>query len=446
MGADALIPAAGGTLAAPRPRALAPHGLRPVTALRVAVAAMVLGNLGRVPVFSTAVKDAPLLMNDVALVVVLVLGAAACLRAQSLRLDRVALAALAFAAVGVFSAVLGARRFALTGTQLVFSLAYLARWLAYFGVYVVVVNGASRDDVPALWRTYERMALAFAGFGIVQSLFLPGFAQLVFPEETTTVRWDHQGHRMVSTLLDPNFAGAFVLLPLLVLLARLTYGERVPRWKLVVLFGALLMTVSRSTVLALVAGGIVLVAVRGLNRRLAAIGGGAALAILPFVPVLVRVAASFNKLTVDDSALKRVVSWVQALTVWGDNLWLGVGFNTYGFVLPRYGFEATAMNSSFSVDGGLLFIAVMTGIVGLLFYGRMLVVIGRRCRAVWRDAARDGFERGTALGVAAGTVAIVVHSAFVNSLLLPFIMEAQWLLWGLVFVIAASRPRAEAAS
>jgi hypothetical protein len=52
------------------------------------------------------------------------------------------------------------------------------------------------------------------------------------------------------------------------------------------------------------------------------------------------------------------------------------------------------------------------------------------------------WERGTALGVAAGTLALVVHSVFVNSLLLPMLMQAQWLLWGIVYVIAQPRPAA----
>ena len=34
------------------------------------------------------------------------------------------------------------------------------------------------------------------------------------------------------------------------------------------------------------------------------------------------------------------------------------------------------------------------------------------------------------MGVAAITVAMLVHSLFVNSLLLPYLMEPLWLLWG----------------
>jgi hypothetical protein len=420
--------------------ARATRGIRPVAALRFAIVCMLVGNVGRIPVFSAGSKDAPLLFNELVLGATLVLAGVACVQARSLRLDRVAVIALAFAGIGALSAVLGAAKFGLAPLELGFSLAYLARWVAYFGVYVVIVNTATEADAPGLWRAYERTALAFALFGIVQSIFLPGFAQMVFPSESSNVQWDKQGHRLVSTLLDPNFAGAFVLLPFLVLLARLSHGERVRPWKLAVLLAALLMTVSRSSVLALIAGLAVIASVRGVERRLLRAAAFGTAALLPFVPLLLRFAVSFDKLRVDDSAMLRVVSWLRALTVFADNPWIGVGFNTYGFVQGAYGFEAATTESGFTLDGGLLFIAVMTGVVGVALYFWMIRVVLRRCRALWRDASRAPEVRGTALGVGAGTVAILVHSVFVNSLLLPFLLEALWLLWGLVFLHARRPP------
>jgi hypothetical protein len=339
------------------------------------------------------------------------------------------------------SAVLAGPRFGLSAVEIAFSLAYLARWLLYFGVYLVVVNTVRREHAPALATALERAALAFAAFGIAQAIFLPGFAQLVYPEDATDVRWDVQGHRLVSTLLDPNFAGAFVLLPLFPMLARLSYGERAAAWKMLLLLTAALLTISRSTFLALLVGLATIAVARGANRRLLRAAGWAALLVLPALPALVRLAASFNKFTIDGSALARAVSWLRALRVLGDNLLVGVGFNTYGFVQEFYGFEQGG-RESFALDGGLLFIAVMTGVVGLALFLAIIVFAVRRSRRVWRNAAMTPWERGTALGVAAGTLALVVHSVFVNSLLLPMLMQAQWLLWGIVYVIAQPRPAA----
>ena len=47
-------------------------------------------------------------------------------------------------------------------------------------------------------------------------------------------------------------------------------------------------------------------------------------------------------------------------------------------------------------------------------------------------------ERGLCIGAAAATIAIVVHSVFVNSLMTPFVMEPLWVLWGLGFLVATS--------
>ena len=419
-------------------------GVRPATVLRWTLALMLLGNLGRIPIIATEAKEAPLLVNEFALLATLGAGALACLQARSLRLDSVALAALTFAALGAGSAAIAGARYGLSGFELALSLAYLARWVAYFGLYVVVLNAVRDDDAPRLTETLTKVVLVFAAFGIVQSIFLPGFAQLVYPDDSRALTWDRQGHRLVSTLLDPNFAGALILIPLLVETARLSYGVRVPRWRLLLLLTALLMTVSRSSILALAVGGLVILAARGLNRRLLRFSGLTLLLALPFVPMLVRFAASFNKFEVDASAMARTVSWLRALTVLADNLLIGVGFNTYGFVQKAYGWEGGG--ESFALDGGLLFIAVMTGLLGVAVYSVMLGLVVRRCRRLWRDGTADPAARGIALGVGAATVALVVHSLFVNSLLLPFVMEPLWVMWGVVFLLVRAHGRRGAAA
>lgn len=417
------------------PRA-AGRGVRPIAVLHVALALVVVGQLGRIPVLWSAGKDAPVLVHELALVAALGAAALACLQARTLRLDGVAAAALLFAAVGGGSALLATSTFRLDGFETAVSLAYLARWLAYFGVYVAILNTARDEDGPALWTTLERAVLAFAVFGLVQSVFIPGFAQKVFPESgSETMAWDWQGHRLVSSLLDPNYAGGLLLLPLLVQLARLAYGDRVPLWKPLVLVAAVIATFSRSTVLGLVLGCMVIVAARGLSRRMAKLGLAAMVVVAASLPAVIRLGSEYNKFEIDGSAMQRTVGWLRALTVVADHPVLGIGFNTYGFVQKAYGWDIVGRDS-FAVDGGLLFIAVMTGLVGLALYLGMLGLVVRRCRRLWRDATASAEARGTALGVAAGVLAICVHSFFVNSLLYPFIMEPMWVLWGVVFLHA----------
>lgn len=407
------------------------EGMRVANVLRVVLGLLLVANLGRIPVFSVGVKDTPFLLNDLLVVILLGLGALAALRSGTLRLDGPALFALLFASVGAFSALLAIPRFGLAPVEFAISVAYLARWLAYFGVYLVVINFVRPSDVPAVWGTLEATILVFAGFGIFQSLFLPGFAQLVDPGGG----WDLQGHRLVSTFLDPNFAGALIAVALLVLVARMSFGVRTRPWKLFVLSVALLLTISRSSILAFVAGLGVIFLIRGLAKRVLRFGAVLLVLLLPFVPLLLDFATRFGRFSLDGSAALRMVSWLRAIEIFLDNPVLGIGFNTYGFVQEFYGNSASS-RFDFSLDGGLLFVAVMTGVVGLIVYSAMILLVLMRCRRIWRDPSRRAEDRGLSLGIVAATVALVVHSIFLNSLLLPLLMEPLWVLWGLSFVLS----------
>jgi hypothetical protein len=414
------------------------YRVRIASVLRVAIALLVVGNLGRVPVMAVGAKDAPVFFNDILVVGVVLVGALACLATRSLRIDGVGRAALAFAAVGGLSAVLAVPRFELSAFEFVFSIAYLVRWLVYFGIYLVVVNCLRRGDVAPVLATLQAMILAFAAFGILQSIFLPGFAQMVYPDSVVGVDWDYQGRRLVSSFLDPNFAGMLITMGLLVLLAQLTSGVVVARWHMLMLFGALLLTLSRSSILAFLVGLIVICVVGGISRRALRAGALTFLAMLPFLPWIVEYAISLNKLKLDASALGRVVSWMRGLEVFADHWLIGVGFNTFGFVQRYYGVPIRARDA-FGMDGGLLFIAVMTGVVGVALYTFMVLLVLRRCRSVWRDRERAAEDRGLAVGVAAATVALLVHSVFLNSLLFPFLLEPLWVLWGLIYLVQHRR-------
>ena len=403
-------------------------------ALQLALLLLAVGNLGRIPVLESAGKQAPLLINDFVVIAVLGVAAVEAMRRRALRLDWPGGLAALFAAVGAISAVLALPRFGLSGFELAFSLAYLARWLAYFGLYVVALNLLTRRDVPGILAAFDTGVLLFALFGIIQAAFLPGFAQLVYPESVAYADWDPQGHRLVSTFLDPNYAGALLVIALLVAAGRIAAGERVPAWRVAVMLTALLLTLSRSSFLALAVGLLVVLLVRGLSTRALKIAALLALLVSPAIPRLLTFADAFNKLSVDASALARLVAWGRALRVFADNALLGVGFNTYGYVGRFYGFD-TSNASAFALDGGVLFIAVMTGMVGAALYVGLLALVVLRCRRVWRDAGAGAQERGVAVGVAAVTVAMVVHSLFVNSLLLPFLMEPLWILWAVPFVV-----------
>ncbi|HEV8411657.1 MAG TPA: O-antigen ligase family protein [Gemmatimonadaceae bacterium] len=412
-------------------------------ALQLALLLLVIGNIGRIPIADSAGKQAPFLVNDFAVLAILVIASVEAMRRRALNIDWPGALAVLFAIVGFVSAVVAVPRFGLSGFELAFSLAYLLRWLAYFGVYIAAINLLRREDLPGLLGAFDAAVMIFAIFGIFQAAFLPGFAQLVYPESVVYADWDPQGHRLVSSFLDPNYAGALITIGLLLCAGRLASGERVPLWRVAVLLTALILTLSRGSMLACGIGLLIVLMIRGVSARVLKTAAILAILALPGIPRLITFAAAYNKLGLDASALLRFVEWSRALRVISDNPLFGVGFNTYGYVGRFYGFDARG-TSAFALDGGLLFIAVMTGVVGVTLYAGMLGLVMARARAVWRDAAASAQERGVSIAVAAVTVAMVVHSLFVNSLLLPFLMEPLWLLWAIPFVIRrrAVDPRA----
>jgi hypothetical protein len=409
--------------------------VRITTVVRLALVGLFIGNLGRIPVFSTGERDAPILLNDLLVALVLGVGVLQWVSRRSLRLDGLAVLALLFAAIGGASTLLSIPRFGLTAFETLVSLSYLARWLFYFGLYVVLINALQSRDVDALWDTLEWLILAFAIFGIIQSLTMPNFAQLVYPSSRPRADWDPQGHRLVSTWLDPVFAGAFIMLGLLVELAQLSVGRRLPVWKPGVLAIAMLLTASRAAILAAIVGTIVIVLGRGLSKRLLRVSAGLGLLSAVALPAIIWFTGQTNKLNgVNESALQRYVAWSRGLHVFLENATIGIGFNAWGFVQEHYGYQRLYV-FSYSLDGGLIFVALMTGVLGLTAYVAMLIVTMLRARHVWRDERASASHRGLALGIAAGTVALVIDSLFGNSLFLPFLMETMWVLWALVFVL-----------
>ncbi|CAN5351203.1 hypothetical protein BH09GEM1_BH09GEM1_04760 [soil metagenome] len=409
--------------------------LSSLSVLRIVIALLVIANLGRVPVLSTGDREAPLMLNDVCMMLIVLLGAVAGVVRGTFRIDRLTTLAMLLSCIGLYSAILSIPRYGLTPFQLLISLAYLARWVTYFGLYVVVINLIRSADVMKVWWALERAMMVFAAFGIFQSLFIPHFAQVVYPNSRIITDFDEQGHRLVSTVLEPNIAGAMIMLVLLVQIAQLVAGERLAYWKPSLMFSALVATLSRSSFLGLFVGVAIILAVRGVSRRLLRVLAVTALLAAVAAPKALQFAASYNKLTVDASALSRVAAWIRALRIFSDHPILGIGFNTYAFVQERYGYIRLG-NGSYSVDGGLLFVAVMTGLTGLAVYLGMLSVVIARCKGVWRSVVAPPEWRALSTGIAAATVALCVHSLFVNSLLTSFVMEPLNLLWALSFLMA----------
>src|SRR5262249_34664715 len=154
------------------------------------------------------------------------------------------------------------------------------------------------------------------------------------------------------------------------------------------LFVALVCTVSRSSALGLIAGIGVILLLRGLSKRVLVFASVIAIGVLASAPKLIEIAGTYGKFDLANggSAAARVVAWLRALRILADHPIIGVGFNTTAFVQEQYGWERLG-TGAYSIDGGLLFVAVMTGVCGLAVFSYLLVTVARRALAVWRDLA-----------------------------------------------------------
>ena len=400
------------------------------------------GNVGRLPGPSVGTAGTALTLLDLTLVP-LWLYLFVQWRRGALRwaLDAVSRGLLLFIGVAVASLLLAIVRWQLDAAATLTALAFLVRWVAYAGWFVLVV--ALPDGAATAAQSWRGLSIALgivALFGIVQSIWLPGFAQRVHSAEV--MLWDRQGHRLVSTILDPNYAASLLLIAFGMAFARRAMGARLWSGALPVLAVALALTLSRSGLVGLVVVVGTCLLVSGVSRQGLGRAVGIAVLLVPLVPPFLRFAQGFNKLSIDVSGMQRLVAWLQGWALFADAPLLGVGFNALGPARRAYGFSI--VGSASSMDGGLLFIGVMTGVLGLAAFTWMWREFLRAARDVWRDDRRSIDERATAVGAAAVSLGLLAQSFFVNAILLPFVMMPLWMLWGWVVALRRTLPKVAA--
>jgi hypothetical protein len=316
---------------------------------------------------------------------------------------------------------------------------YLLRWLYYSIPYFLVSDLVkSRPEAKHLLNFLLIGAAVFSGFGVFQAIFLPNFAIIVDPGNLTG--WDLQGNRLVSTFLDPNFAGCLIGTALAGCVAFWMEGFRRARY-LVPLFGlALILTYSRGSVLAFLMAFIYLVAVGKNKRRGFATLFVVILMIVAGAPYFVKEAESYQRFTVsDESAQSRIELWRSNIGVIRDNPVWGIGFNTTPYVVPnlpyisRRGYSPGGGNS-FYITGGLLTIFALTGMFGL---GAYCYLLGK---VIWishflSTRVQEPFYRAMGrLGISA-IIILVISSFFTLTILYNFIMGVSWMLFGILSVL-----------
>lgn len=301
--------------------------------------------------------------------------------------------------------------------QVLISFLYLLRWILYAFLFFAVsgFDLGFRKMIKNL-TVFVGVVLVFAGY--LQYFLYPSLRNLYY------AGWDEHLYRMFSTFLDPNFFGAFCVLFFLLILGffytrpSLFYGGL-----LLLTLGAIFLTFSRSAIIMLIVGWVVLSILMNKKKWLFVLA--ASLALVFTISSKYFFIENINPFRVV-STESRLETARNAITIFADHPILGIGFNTYRFIQIRYGFReevrALMSHADASPDNSFLFILATVGIIGSFGYGYLWLTILRKA---YRAKGTLSFV------IIASSLGLFVNSMFINSLFYPPLMLWMWVILGL---------------
>lgn len=346
-------------------------------ALGLLLASLVIGQLVRIPLPG---QGGGLLVSDMAVVLVLLTAGIQWLKKPN-RIGHWDLGFGIFILWSLFTLVihwsgLGAHNF---------SIAFLY-WLRLTANLLLLPALLFLLRDPRLHRFTQRAFLI-----TIVALVLLGLLQFFLFPNLNIPGFDPHHHRLVSTWLDPNLFGGFLIIIIPWILTRS---------RLFVLLNALalLLTQSRSSLLALIITGF-LFSPFFIRFRLSLL--------LSLVIFLAGVVLMFPQrviglLTWDETASLRLTSLASAWQLVEAHPWLGVGYNAYQFAAAEAGqLHDFTLHSRAGADNTWLTLWVTTGLPGVILFALPWLVVARRLPLAGNFSL----------------VALFIHSQFVNSFL-----------------------------
>ncbi len=328
---------------------------------------------------------------------------------------------LLFTAIAIISLVLTPLH--LNFSEYLISFFYIVRLFLYTVLALLIYTGALPYFKKNILFVFIFSGVGLAILGILQFIFLPDLLFL------TKFGWDPHYFRTVSTFLDPNFAGAYFTLTLILLFQNfinskkrhiLFFEEKISlniiyTSAFIIVFAALLTTFSRSSYLMFLISGLTISLLKK-SKILAFLTLTLFITLLLGFQIYTEMVSIPRHIDRTQSATFRLNTWQQGLSLFQQAPILGVGFNAYRYGLSEFNLgDQLFLNShgSSSNDSSLLFVASTTGIVGLITYLAFLFFLIKK-------GIKDNFSIA---GAAAG---LLIHSFFANSLFYPPILI--WLL------------------
>ncbi|MCC6643578.1 O-antigen ligase family protein [Candidatus Peregrinibacteria bacterium] len=280
------------------------------------------------------------------------------------------------------------------------------------------------------------LLIAISGF--IQLAILPSLEELA-----KTEGYDPHINRLVGSWLDPNYIGGFLALIISLCISLALQIQktrlRIYLFLIIALLGtALFLTYSRSAYLALAFSILIIGLLRARTVLIIAIILGT-IGISSSDRAQQRVgelatsvgAIFFNSSeNPDPTARLRILSWEQTINLIKEKPLLGHGYNNLSYVKTEAGYlKDNSSHSASGSDSSILTLLATTGIIGtipFLFFLIHLVWIS------WKNfQSKIPFSSGLGLGLLSGTLGLLLHSNFVNSLFFAPIMIFLWILFGL---------------
>lgn len=403
-----------------------------------------LGSLSRLPI-----GDVAFTVNDVILPVMIGLWLLYILVIQK----RVVLPPRTMLIVGfafwAFITLLFSLRF-LGMAQFLISGLYWVRWVEYaFVFFIGYWLFTQGEEAKATMRTTVKMLLwgqlMFVLAGFLQFALFPNFSKFV------QHGWDPHYYRLLSTFLDPNFAGIFIVLGMVLFGAFFLLKEEtilptktsksVSYVYVLLALVAVVLTFSRSSYLgfAVAVGCIGLLKSRAVLFVMAFVG----IASFVFIPrVQTRVIGAFS---FDETVMARLSQYELTLGIIEKDPVFGVGFNTFRYAQEEAGYFRDDRGVSFEgghagagSDSSLLFILVTTGVPGLLLYLAMWGAFLKDAFRAYITRSNTTLVRALGLVIVVSQLALMAHTQFVNSMFYPWIMAWMWILLALMYASRAN--------
>jgi len=397
----------------------------PTSLLYISLAFLVLGEVGRIslPFFGQEL----LILDLLVLFSFFLYIFSAWWRRKNIVLGKLFIPFFLFVTVAFLSLLFQIHHF--ENTELFISFSYLVRFIAYFGLYIIARNETIKPYCLFLFLLI--IALALAALGFIQFVFYPDFSSM------ETFGWDPHIGRLLSTWFDPNFLGGFFSFIILLILNVLFDRKQNKKEKLFlgltafILFVALVLTFSRSAYLMFFVG-LVLTGLRAPRVLIVVIlffivsiflVPRAQERVQEMVGSMFALAINSYDYGMDETAKLRVASWEESFSIFYDHPLLGIGYDTMRYEkLNRGDITDPTIHSGSGADSSLLTILVTTGIIGFLFFLWMIVEIFHIAWKITKQQKVSPFIKNFSAGFVIAFFSLLMHSFFVNSLLLPFFL------------------------